>query len=126
MLLDVGTMRGQDFINRRSYVTYSWEGASAAENVEYIFGTTRSNKQCTGATQDKVKGSPDFGVFTKRKHISPFLFRTTDDNYNFVMGFDKPYIQWPGQTNGWNTCSRTPRAWVRATCRQAVQLLRIS
>ncbi len=104
MLLDVGTMRGEDFINRRSYVTYSWESASAAENVEYIFGTTSSSKDCSGATQDKVKGSPDFGVFTKRKHISPFLFRTTNDNYNFVMGFDKPYVQWGSDTDGWNSC----------------------
>lgn len=104
MLLDVGTMRGEDFINRRSYVTYSWESASAAENVEYIFGTTSGSKDCSGSRQDKVRGSPDFGAFTKRKHISPFLFRTTDDNYNFVMGFDKPYGQWGGDPNGWNSC----------------------
>ena len=108
MLLDVGTMRGQNFINRRSYVTYSWEAASAAENVEYIFGSRSSSKDCTPPTTTKVYGSPDFGVFTKRKHISPFLFRTTDDNYNFVMGFDKPYSQWSGDPNGWNSCF-TPR-----------------
>ncbi|MEC8643291.1 MAG: hypothetical protein VXZ67_10295, partial [Pseudomonadota bacterium] len=102
MLLDVGTMKGQNFINRRSYVTYSWEGATASENVEYLFGSGGGTKVCSGSSQDKVKGSPDFGVFTKRKHISPFLFRTTNDNYNFVMGFDKPYIQWPGETDGWN------------------------
>ena len=102
MLLDVGTMNGQDFINQRSYVTYSWEAASSSENVEYIFGSGGGSKVCSGSSQDKVKGSPDFGVFTKRKHISPFLFRTTDDNYNFVMGFDKPYKQWSGETDGWN------------------------
>ena len=102
MLLDVGTMNGQDFINQRSYVTYSWEAASSSENVEYIFGSGGGSKVCSGSSQDKVRGSPDFGVFTKRKHISPFLFRTVDDNYNFVMGFDKPYKQWSGETDGWN------------------------
>ena len=102
MLLDVGTMNGQDFINQRSYVTYSWEAASSSENVEYIFGSGGGSKVCSGSSQDKVRGSPDFGAFTKRKHISPFLFRTFDDNYNFVMGFDKPYKQWSGETDGWN------------------------
>lgn len=103
MLLDVGTMRGQNFINKRSYVTYSWEAETSAENVEYIFGSRGgSTKDCSGPRQNKVKGSPDFGVFTKRKHISPFLFRTTNNNYNFVMGFDKPYVQWSSGTDDWN------------------------
>ena len=107
LLIDVGTMEGENFINRRSYVTYSWEASTSNEDVEYIFGSKVGSRTCTGATTDKVKGSPDFGVFTKRKHVSPFLFRTVDDNYNFVMGFDKPYVQWGGSVpdDGWNDAS---------------------
>ena len=56
MLLDVGTMNGQDFINQRSYVTYSWEVASSSENVEYIFGSGGGSKVCSGSSQDKVRG----------------------------------------------------------------------
>ena len=107
MLIDTGYMQGEDFINRYSYVTYSWE-AEAGEDVEYLFGTTKGgdeprffNKNGT-ARRDMVPGSPDFGAFTKRRHISPFLFRTTDDNYNFVMGFDAPYVQWNNGNNLWN------------------------
>ena len=74
-MLDVGTVNGQDFINQRS-CAHSWEAASGSENdgsggiqsLQWIF---------TG----QGEGVNDFGAFTKRKHISPFLFRTTDDNY---------------------------------------------
>ena len=107
MLIDTGYMQGDDFINRYSYVTYSFE-AEPGENVEYLFGTAKGGSQPQfftkdgTARRDVVKGSPDFGAFTKRRHISPFLFRTTDDNYNFVMGFDAPYVQWSNGDNLWN------------------------
>ena len=108
MLIDTGYMQGDNFINQRSYVTYSFEADNATDNIEYLFGSRKwaNNPQfwTDGAVQKRnvVKGSPDFGAFTKRRHISPFLFRTIDDNYSFVMGFDKPYLQWNGTTDEWN------------------------
>jgi len=105
MLIDTGYMQGGDFINRRSYVTYSFD-AQAGEDVEYLFGTTIGGSAPTinngSGNSDRVRGSPDFGAFTKRRHISPFLFRETNGNYNFVMGFDRPYIQWSSGDNLWN------------------------
>ena len=107
MLIDTGYMQGDDFINRYSYVTYSFE-AEPGENVEYLFGTSKGGDQPRffnqggTARRDVVPGSPDFGAFTKRRHISPFLFRTTDNTYNFVMGFDAPYVQWNNGDNLWN------------------------
>ena len=107
MLIDTGYMQGNDFINRRSYVTYSFE-AAAGETVEYLFGRTIGGTAPTvdaaNNRYDRVPGSPDFGAFTKRRHISPFLYRTPNNRYNFVMGFDRPYRQWStGDNNSWNT-----------------------
>ena len=105
MLIDTGYMQGEDFINRRSYVTYSFEAASG-EGIEYLFGRTIGGTAPTANAltnnYDRVPGSPDFGAFTKRRHISPFLFRTTDDNYYFVMGFDRPHVHWSSGTDLWN------------------------
>ena len=112
MLIDTGYMQGDNFINQRSYVTYSFEAATASENIEYLFGTPRSGDydepQLWSGKRDVVRGSPDLGAFTKRRHISPFLFRTTNDNYSFVMGFDKPYRQWDDGDDLWNN-HFTPR-----------------
>ena len=107
MLIDTGYMQGDDFINRRSYVTYSFE-AEPGETVDYLFGRTIGGDAPTvdpaNDRYDRVRGSPDFGAFTKRRHISPFLFRTQNDIYNFVMAFDRPYVQWTnGGDNAWNT-----------------------
>ena len=105
MLIDTGYMQGDDFINRRSYVTYSFE-AAPGEGVEYLFGRTIGGDAPTAIPSqnryDRVPGSPDFGAFTKRRHISPFLFRTTDDTYYFVMGFDRSYVQWSDGDELWN------------------------
>ena len=105
MLIDTGYMQGGDFINRRSYVTYSFD-AESGEDIEYLFGTSIGGSAPTinnaDGNNDRVPGSPDFGAFTKRRHISPFLFRETDGTYNFVMGFDRPYKQWSSGTDLWN------------------------
>ena len=103
MLLDVGTMNGQDFINQRSYVTYSWEAASSSENVEYIFGSGGGSKVCSGSSQDKVRGSLLTSALSPSASTSPRScseHSTTTTTSSWVS--TNPTSNGQVETDGWN------------------------
>ena len=86
---------------------YDRESPRPVQRMSNISSEAAAAQRSAAAHRRTRSGDrPDFGAFTKRKHISPFLFRTLpaygSTTTTTSLGFDKPYKQWSGETDGWN------------------------